>query len=151
MATKPSKDLQAFDNPNPGRDFTIRIDTPEFTCLCPLTGQPDFAEITIEYVPVVNKNGLLDGERIFVDIDDMAIVVFNIAGTYFAIGDVCSHDDGPLGEGQTEDFEVICPRHGARFDIRTGKANTLPAIIDIPAYPVRVMGDQIEIGVPITE
>jgi 3-phenylpropionate/trans-cinnamate dioxygenase ferredoxin subunit len=106
---------------------------------------------SIEYVPVVNKNGLLDGERIFVDIDDMAIVVFNIAGTYFAIGDVCSHDDGPLGEGQTEDFEVICPRHGARFDIRTGKANTLPAIIDIPAYPVRVMGDQIEIGVPITE
>lgn len=51
MATKPSKDLQAFDNPQPGRDFTIRIDTPEFTCLCPLTGQPDFAEITIEYVP----------------------------------------------------------------------------------------------------
>jgi len=51
MATKPSKDLQSFDNPQPGRDFTIRIDTPEFTCLCPLTGQPDFAEITIEYVP----------------------------------------------------------------------------------------------------
>ncbi len=51
MATQPSKDLQTFDNPQPGRDFTIRIDTPEFTCLCPLTGQPDFAEITIEYVP----------------------------------------------------------------------------------------------------
>ena len=51
MATKPSKDLQSFDNPQPGRNFTIRIDTPEFTCLCPLTGQPDFAEITIEYVP----------------------------------------------------------------------------------------------------
>lgn len=51
MATQPSKDLQAFDNPQLGRDFTIRIDTPEFTCLCPLTGQPDFAKITIEYVP----------------------------------------------------------------------------------------------------
>ena len=51
MATQPSKDLQTFDNPQPGRDFTIRIDTPEFTCLCPLTGQPDFAKITIEYVP----------------------------------------------------------------------------------------------------
>ena len=51
MATQPSKDIQTFDNPQPGRDFTIRIDTPEFTCVCPLTGQPDFAKITIEYVP----------------------------------------------------------------------------------------------------
>jgi 7-cyano-7-deazaguanine reductase len=51
MATQPSKVLQTFDNPQPGRNFTIRIDTPEFTCLCPLTGQPDFAEISIEYVP----------------------------------------------------------------------------------------------------
>jgi len=51
MATQPSKGLQTFDNPQPGRNFTIRIDTPEFTYLCPLTGQPDFAEISIEYVP----------------------------------------------------------------------------------------------------
>lgn len=51
MSTKPSKTLDTFDNPKPGRDFTIRIDVPEFTCLCPMTGQPDFATITIEYVP----------------------------------------------------------------------------------------------------
>ncbi len=51
MATQPSKDLQTFDNPQSSRDYTIRIDTPEFTCICPLTGQPDFAKITIEYVP----------------------------------------------------------------------------------------------------
>jgi 7-cyano-7-deazaguanine reductase len=51
MSTKPSTDLDTFDNPNPERDYTIRIDTPEFTCLCPLTGQPDFATIEIEYVP----------------------------------------------------------------------------------------------------
>ena len=51
MATQPSKDLQTFKNPQPGRDYTIRIDTPEFTCICPLTGQPDFAKISIEYVP----------------------------------------------------------------------------------------------------
>lgn len=51
MATQPSKDIQTFANPQPGRDFTIRIDTSEFTCVCPLTGQPDFAKITIEYVP----------------------------------------------------------------------------------------------------
>ncbi len=51
MSTQPSKKLDTFDNPKPGRDFTIRIDIPEFTCLCPMTGQPDFATITIEYVP----------------------------------------------------------------------------------------------------
>jgi len=51
MTTQPSKNLETFDNPQPGRDYTIRIDIPEFTCLCPKTGQPDFATITIEYVP----------------------------------------------------------------------------------------------------
>ena len=51
MSTEPSTSLDSFDNPNPERDYTIRIDTPEFTCLCPLTGQPDFATIEIEYVP----------------------------------------------------------------------------------------------------
>ncbi|KAF3981986.1 MAG: NADPH-dependent 7-cyano-7-deazaguanine reductase QueF [Methylococcales symbiont of Hymedesmia sp. n. MRB-2018] len=51
MSTQPSKNIDTFDNPKPERDFTIRIDIPEFTCLCPMTGQPDFATITIEYVP----------------------------------------------------------------------------------------------------
>ncbi len=51
MSTKPSKQLETFDNPMPGRDYTIRIDVPEFTCLCPKTGQPDFATMNIEYVP----------------------------------------------------------------------------------------------------
>ena len=51
MSTQPSTALDSFKNPNPERDFTIHIDTPEFTCLCPLTSQPDFATIEIEYVP----------------------------------------------------------------------------------------------------
>lgn len=51
MTTKPSKDLETFPNPQPGRDYTIRISIPEFTCLCPKTGQPDFATLTLEYVP----------------------------------------------------------------------------------------------------
>jgi len=51
MTTQPSSELKTFENPRPARDFTIRIDIPEFTCLCPMTGQPDFAKLTIEYVP----------------------------------------------------------------------------------------------------
>ena len=49
--SRPSKELQTFSNPNPQRDYTIRIDIPEFTCVCPLTGQPDFAQFKLEYVP----------------------------------------------------------------------------------------------------
>lgn len=51
MPSQPSEDLEVFDNPNPERDYTIRITMPEFTCLCPKTGQPDFAELLLEYVP----------------------------------------------------------------------------------------------------
>jgi 3-phenylpropionate/trans-cinnamate dioxygenase ferredoxin subunit len=106
---------------------------------------------SFEYITIAGIDDLNDGERLFVEIDDQELVVFNIAGEYFAIGDVCTHDNGPLGEGDIEGFDVVCPRHGARFDIRTGKANTLPAVVDIPAYPVRIVGDQIEIGIPLEE
>ena len=87
-------------------------------------------------------------ERIYLEIDDLAIVVFNIAGKYFAIGDVCSHDNGPLGYGLLEGYHVVCPRHGAEFDIRNGKAMKLPAVEDIPSYPVYREKDSLFIGIP---
>jgi len=104
----------------------------------------------LEFVQVADLEDLPNGERIFVGIDEYSIVIFNIAGKLFAIGDVCSHDDGPVGDGELEsEFEISCPRHGARFDIRTGEAKTLPAIIDIPAYPVKVVGGRVEVGIPV--
>lgn len=102
-----------------------------------------------EYVAIEEAEVLQDGERLFVEIDDLPIVVFKLAGEYFAIADVCSHDDGPVGDGDLQGYEVICPRHGARFDIRDGKVLSLPAVVDIPAYPVRITKHQIEIGVPL--
>jgi 3-phenylpropionate/trans-cinnamate dioxygenase ferredoxin subunit len=102
----------------------------------------------IEYIPVAAVADLPSGERLFVEIDAQPIVVFNLAGELFAIADVCSHDEGPVGDGELEGDEVICPRHGARFDLRTGKALALPAVVDIPAYPVRVVDGQIELGLP---
>ena len=89
------------------------------------------------------------GERMFLEVDGQAVVVFNIAGNLYAIGDECTHDDGPLGDGVLEGSEVICPRHGARFDVPTGKALSLPAVIDTPAYPIRVVDGKIEIGIPV--
>lgn len=103
----------------------------------------------LEYVAVGPVVQLPNGERMFVEIDNLPIVIFNIAGGLFAIGDVCSHDDGPLGDGYLDRDEIICPRHGARFDVRTGKVLGLPAVVDIPAYPVRVVDGEIEVGVPV--
>jgi 3-phenylpropionate/trans-cinnamate dioxygenase ferredoxin subunit len=105
----------------------------------------------LEFIAVGSIEELKEGERLFIEIDGIPIVILYIRGEYYAIGDVCSHDDGPVGEGNVEGYEIICPRHGARFDIRTGKVLALPAFVDIPAYPVRVVGDQIEIGIPAEE
>ena len=105
----------------------------------------------VEFVAIADIVDVPPGERLFIEVDQKSIVLFNIAGQYYAIADVCSHDDGPLGDGDLEGLEVICPRHGARFDIRTGKVLALPAVEDIPAYPVQVVNGEIQIGVPVED
>lgn len=74
-------------------------------------------------------------------------------GSWGAIDNVCTHDGGALGEGELEGCEVECPRHGARFDLKTGEAKTLPAIFPVNAYPVRVVDGRIEVdlGAPARE
>jgi 3-phenylpropionate/trans-cinnamate dioxygenase ferredoxin subunit len=102
-----------------------------------------------EFITVAAVMDLPPGERLFVEIDQYSLVVFNVAGEYYAIDDVCSHDGGPVGDGELEGMEIICPRHGARFDIRTGKVLALPAVQDIAAYPVRIEQEEIQVGLPI--
>ena len=101
-----------------------------------------------EFVEIAPLSELPDGERLFVEIADRPIVIFNIAGGLFAIGDVCTHDNGPLGDGDLEGYNIVCPRHGAQFDLRTGKVTQMPAVEDIPAYPVQVRDGTIFIGMP---
>lgn len=105
----------------------------------------------LEFIPVATVDELGNGQRLVFDIGGESIALFNIAGEYFAIADVCSHDDGPVAEGDLHEHEIECPRHGARFDIRTGQALSLPAVVDIPTYPVRVEGTDILIGLLIEE
>ena len=107
-------------------------------------------ESVYEYFTIEDIDQLPDGERLFVEINDEPIVVINISGQYYAIGDVCTHDNGPLGDGEVEDNSIVCPRHGAKFDIRNGKALTLPAVKNTPTYPVRVINNQIQIGIKTT-
>jgi 3-phenylpropionate/trans-cinnamate dioxygenase ferredoxin subunit len=101
-----------------------------------------------DFVEIGAVSELANGARLFVEIDDLALVVFNIGGQLFAIADLCSHDNGALGDGELMHYDVHCPRHGASFDVRSGRALSLPAIEDIPAYPVRIVNGQIEIGLP---
>jgi 3-phenylpropionate/trans-cinnamate dioxygenase ferredoxin subunit len=110
-----------------------------------------YPEDEVEFIAVAEEGEIGNGERLILDIDGMPIAVFRIADEYFAIADVCSHDDGPVAEGELSDHEIECPRHGARFDLQTGQALSLPAVVDIPAYPVRVEAGELLIGLPIEE
>lgn len=89
------------------------------------------------------------GEKRRVELDDLEIGVFNCDGTLFAIEDRCSHDDGDLVEGEfdIEDCTVECPRHGSRFDLRTGKPVNLPAYVPIDTFPVTVEDGVIRVEV----
>lgn len=106
----------------------------------------DFDPEKVTWYPLFAVDELPPGERIFIEVGNASIVVFNIGGSYYAMADVCSHDDGPVGEGELDQCEIICPRHGARFDVRTGKALKMPAVTNVPVYPLRVIDDNIEIG-----
>ncbi len=105
----------------------------------------------IEYIGVASVGELADGDRLTFEIDGEGVALFWISGEYYAIADLCSHDEGPIAEGDVDGLEIACPRHGARFDLRTGEARTLPAVVDIRAYPVRVVGDEVQIGLPLNE
>ncbi|HSN75404.1 MAG TPA: non-heme iron oxygenase ferredoxin subunit [Anaerolineae bacterium] len=96
-------------------------------------------------VKVAETTDIAAGGKMVVEIDGTEIAVFNVDNEqYYAVEDICSHDGGPLGEGELiETYEVECPRHGGRFDIRTGKALVMPAFESIEAFPVTVQNDGI--------
>ena len=87
------------------------------------------------------------GDYASAEIDGVFVAVYNIDGEFFAIDDLCTHDGGGLAGGQIEDQQVICPRHGARFCLRTGKALTPPAYEPVSSYPTRITADGfVEVG-----
>jgi len=100
-----------------------------------------------EFVPVAHVNDLPDPGKKLVEIGDRLVVLLRIGGQFFCIDDVCTHDGGPLGEGQLCGYELACPRHGAKFDVRTGAALTMPATEPTAAHEVRVDGETVLIRV----
>lgn len=96
-----------------------------------------------EFVKVTPLSSLSDPGRLITEIDDRVVVLFRVNNALYCLDDVCTHDGGPLGEGQLDGFQIVCPRHGARFDICSGKALTMPATEDTAIHEVKVEGGDI--------
>lgn len=98
------------------------------------------------FVTVAQADDLPSGARIVVDVDNVWVAVFNVGGSFYAIEDLCTHDDGPLAEGDLIGLTIECPRHGATFSLETGKA-TLPAVQPVARYAVQVEDGAVQVDV----
>ena len=100
-------------------------------------------------IDVCPLDELPPGEVKIVHAGELSLGIYNLDGELYAIEDRCSHDDGPLCEGDfdVEEGYAVCPRHGAQIDIRTGQALTLPAVLPVETFPVRVEDGMIKVAV----
>jgi 3-phenylpropionate/trans-cinnamate dioxygenase ferredoxin subunit len=96
-----------------------------------------------EFVRVCRVSDLPEPGKMVVEVGDRLVALFRVSGEFWALDDLCTHDGGPLAEGELEGHTIQCPRHGARFDIRTGQALTMPATRKTAAHQVRIEGDDV--------
>ena len=96
-----------------------------------------------EFVKVATVGQLPDPGKRMCEVDERLVVLLLIDGEYYCIDDVCTHDGGPLGEGQLCGHAIACPRHGAQFDVRTGAALTMPATEATSSHEIKVEGQNI--------
>ena len=92
---------------------------------------------------VAKASDIEEGVVKVIRVDGAPVGVTLVEGEFFAFADVCTHDGGPVAEGELDEYIIECPRHGAKFDIRTGKAKQLPAVTPIPVYMIRIENDQV--------
>jgi 3-phenylpropionate/trans-cinnamate dioxygenase ferredoxin component len=96
--------------------------------------------------PVANVADIAPGTTRRVVVDGQEILICNVDGNFFAIEDVCTHDGAPLDQGELDGKCIVCPRHGATFDVQTGEALTLPAVIPLSTYAVELKDGEILVG-----
>ena len=100
-----------------------------------------------EFYKVAKVSEVPPGTKHLVEVDFVPVLLFNIEGEFYAMEDVCTHDGGPLAEGFLNGDEIECPRHGARFCVKTGKPLCMPAVEAIECYPVKIEDDDILVSV----
>lgn len=98
-----------------------------------------------DWYTVAKQDELKPGKTKEVFVEDIDIMLINLDGTLFAVENLCTHDGGSLSAGEVEGDEIICPRHGARFCVKTGEATTPPAYEDIESFPVRIENGEVQI------
>lgn len=103
-----------------------------------------------EFVKVATVGELLPGDRKIIDFEDVTVALFNVDGNYYCIEDVCTHDGGPVAEGEIEGNAISCPRHGALFDLRDGSALSMPAVLPVKTFQVKIDGEDIFVETPDT-
>lgn len=98
-----------------------------------------------DWVDAVSKDELAHGQYVIVDVDDVAVAVFNIDGEFLAIEDLCTHDGAELASGDLDGDAIVCPRHGAKFCLRTGEVLAPPAYEPVSVFPVRIHGEMVQV------
>ena len=101
---------------------------------------------TRKWIDVANADGIADGEVKTFQVEAQRVAVARANGQLYAVQDLCSHDDGPLGDGDLEEYAIVCPRHGAKFDIRTGAVLAMPAAAPIETFPVMEKDGRIHVA-----
>jgi len=100
-----------------------------------------------KFVEAAKKNEIPTGSAKCVEVEGTEIAIFNLEGEYYAIDNTCTHEGGPLDEGEVIGEEVECPWHGAMFNIKSGEVTSEPAEENVTKYNVRIRGEVIEIEI----
>jgi 3-phenylpropionate/trans-cinnamate dioxygenase ferredoxin subunit len=98
-----------------------------------------------QFITVTRAEDLEPGQVKVFEVEGEYVAVANVGGQFAAFADICTHDDGPLVEGDMEGQIITCPRHGARFDVCTGKALSMPAVIPLPTFEARLVDGEVQV------
>ena len=97
------------------------------------------------FVTVAKVDDLKPGEMMYVEVGDEPVVLINLDGEFYALSDICTHEEASLSDGEIVGDEIECPLHGGAFDIRTGRPTAFP-VVPVATYRVRVVGDEVQVA-----
>lgn len=98
-----------------------------------------------DWIDGFKQDALSAGEKVVIDVEGTDVAIFNLAGEFYAIEDVCSHDGAEIASGELMGDEIICPRHGARFCVKTGEVKCAPAYENIATFPIRIENGVVQV------
>ena len=107
--------------------------------------------MTDKFVTIAKADDVPIGEARVVEVSGQRVALCNVDGTFYAVADTCSHDNGPLGAGKLDGCAIICPRHGAKFDVRDGSVLQMPAAYPVRSYTTRLDNGNVQIDMGETD